>query len=86
MDEQSNVNIGSASNGSSAGLVIGIIVIIVIIILGGLYFWKQNNVSKIEDNNIDSVNTQSQADDTSSIEADLNSTDVDYVDAELNAS
>jgi len=88
MDEQNNVNMGSAPSNSSAGLIIGIIIILVIIILGGLYFWKQNAVDEeIRANEtVESINTQSESDDTSSIEADLNSTDVDYVDAELNAS
>ena len=88
MEEQNNVNIGSAPNNSSAGLIIGIIVILVIILLGGLYFWKQSAVDEemMTNETVESINTQSEADDTSSIEADLNSTNVDNLDAELNAS
>ena len=88
MDEQNNVNVeGAPSSGSSAGLITGIIVILAIIILGGLYFWKQSSINEImTDGTVESINTQSELDDTASIEADLNSTDVDNLDAELNAS
>jgi uncharacterized protein HemX len=88
MDEQNNVNVeGTSSSGSSAGLITGIIVILAIIILGGLYFWKQRSINEMmTDGTVESINTQSELDDTASIEADLNSTDVDNLDAELNAS
>ena len=53
--------------------------------LAGLYFWGQHMDNwKMMDN--DNIETKSQSDDTSSIEADLNSTNIDNVDAEVNAS
>lgn len=74
-------------NGSSAGPIIGVIVILAIIILGGLYFWSQraNNDVNVE-GIIEEIDTQSEADDTSSIEVDLDATDIENLDAELNAS
>jgi len=91
MDEQNNVNMGDAQSGGSAGPVIGIIVILVIIILGGLYFWNQRSSDIDIDENltsevIDSINTQSEEDTTSSIETDLNNTEIENLDAEINAS
>ena len=91
MDEQNNVNMDSTQNGGSAGPVIGIIVILVIIILGALYFWNQRSGDIDIDENmtsevIDSINTQSEDDSTSSIETDLNNTNIENLDAEINAS
>jgi len=90
--EQNNVNMGK-EGGGSAGLIIGVIVILAIIILGGLYFWGQRegndttiNDATITDEALESINTQSELDDTASIEADLDATDIENLDAELNAS
>ena len=90
--EQNNVNMDK-EGGDSAGPIIGIIVILVIIILGGLYFWSQRegndttiNDATITDEALESINTQSELDDTASIEADLDATDIENLDAELNAS
>ena len=86
--EQNNVmNMPPKEESNSAGPVIGIIVILVIIILAGLYFWSERaptQVVNMED--LDSINMQSESDEASAIEADLDSTDVENVDAELNAS
>ena len=69
----------------SAGPIIAVIVILAVIVLAGLYFWGQHMGGwKMMDN--DNIETQRQSDDTSSIEADLNSTNVDNIDAEVNAS
>lgn len=86
MDEQSNVNMNGASSGSSAGLIIGIIVLLAIVILGGFYFWNERADDMMTDQQVESINIQSEEDDTASIETDLNATDVDSLDAELNAS
>ncbi|MDP2641921.1 MAG: hypothetical protein Q8P21_01355 [bacterium] len=82
---QNNVNMGGGESGGSAGPVISVIVILAIIILGGLYFWNQRGAT---DNGaaLDDINTQSESDDTTSIEADLESTDIENLDAEINAS
>jgi hypothetical protein len=86
--EQNNVNVSGEKNGSSAGPIIAVIVILAIIILGGLYFWgeRSSDEATIENPSVDSINTQSEDDDTSSIEADLDATQIENVDAELNAS
>lgn len=88
MDEQqNNVNVGAGENAEgSAGLIIGVIVILAIIILGGLYFWNQRADDVTTDQTVESINTQSDSDAAAAIEADLNATDVENLDAELNAS
>jgi hypothetical protein len=84
---QTNVNINDGANGGSTGPIIGIIVILAIIILGGLYFWGQRaGETVIINESPEPLNAENERDDTSAIEADLESTDVDSVDADLNAS
>ena len=79
-----NMEGGNESNsGGSAGPVIGIIVILAIIILGGLYFWGQGGS---DTTTVEEINTESTSDDTASIEADLEDTNIEDVDSELNAS
>ena len=86
--EQNNVNaeVGKGGGGLS-GPIIGAIVILAIVILGGLYFWNQRAGEGVPtDEAIENINMQSGADDTDSIEADLDATDIENLDAELNAS
>jgi len=84
MDEQqNNVNVGVEEGGGSSGPIIGAIVILAIIILGGLYFWGQRASN---DAVIDEINRQSDSDEAAAIEADLDATDIENLDAELNAS
>jgi len=87
MDEQSNVNMDSTPNRGSSGPVIAIVVILVIIILGGFYFWSERveDEDMMTDKTMESINLQSGEDDTASIEADLNATKVENIDAQLNA-
>jgi hypothetical protein len=81
-------------NEGSLGPIVGIILILLVIILGGLYFWgervkKANTLSddaaqSMQDNqNIESITTQSSSDATADIEADLNATDIDSLDSNL---
>lgn len=95
--EQNNVNMEGNMGGTEAGVnsigpVVGIIVILVIIILGGLYFWNQRSVDNTATTKtetataLDAINAQSTADDTAAIETDLNSTQIENLDAQLNAS
>ena len=88
-------------NKSSIGSIIGTIIVIAIIILGGLYFWgKRIDEARLQKDLVSGENTQVEADenmeantiksvnssdDYSSIEADLNSTNLDNLDAELQA-
>ena len=74
-------------NGSSIGPIVGTIVILLIIVLGAFYFWGERKSSTPNvDNTVQDIKMQDKSDDTSSIEADLQSTDVESVDAQLNAS
>jgi hypothetical protein len=90
MEPNANLN----GDDKSVGPVIALIVILAIIVLGGLYFWGQradNGTTDIYGNPISTstdtsaIESQSDSDETASIEADLNSTNYD-IDSELNAS
>ena len=82
--EQNNVNAGTGEGGGGpSGPIIGTIVILAIVILGGLYFWNQRAGN---DTVIDEINTQNGSDEASAIEAELDATDIENLDAELNAS
>ncbi|MFA5888680.1 MAG: hypothetical protein WCW47_01165 [Candidatus Paceibacterota bacterium] len=84
-------------NKSSVGSIIATIIIIAIIILGGLYFWGkrlEENKSKedlitsftpgtTETNGTEATTSVSSSDDLNSIEADLNATVLDGLDADL---
>jgi len=67
-----------------------VVVILVIVVLGGLYFWNEQRtsteVAPESDATLDQINSQNQSDDTSSIEADLEATDIETIDSEINAS
>ena len=85
-------------NKSSIGSIIGTIIIITLIILGGLYFWgKRIEESKstqsltddttrmtIDDSEATAIKSLNSSDEVGSIEADLNSTNLDNLDSELN--
>jgi len=80
------------SNENSVGPVIAIIIILAMIILGGLYFWNERSNQPATSNEAlsgsleemtASIEKQSSSDETSSIEADLNNTNVDNLDSEL---
>ena len=80
---------------SSVGPFIGIIIVILVIILGGLYFWGQRvekNADEsiltgedtvTEDNSVEILETQSSSDEIADIEEDLNTTDLENLDREL---
>ncbi|MDO8569296.1 MAG: hypothetical protein Q7R89_00715 [bacterium] len=83
-EKQNNINVEAEEGEGSNGLIIGAIVILVIIILGGLYFWNQRAAS--DEAVINEINLQNNSDEAAAIEADLNATDIENLDAELNAS
>ncbi len=74
------------------GMVVALIVILALVVLGGPYFWGQRASTTetpapvVEDQATASIKAQGTGDDTSSLEDDLNSTDIDTLDAEINAS
>lgn len=72
---------------SSKGPLIAVIIILALIIIGGLYFLKERNSQITEmpvvpqrDQMAESLKVQGTSDDISSIEADLNSTNIDNLD------
>lgn len=69
------------SNEGSAGPIIGTIIILVVIVLGGLYFWGQRGDDV--DGTVESINVQSESDEIVDIEADLEDTDLDNLDLEV---
>ncbi len=76
---------------SSTGPAIAIVIVLAMIILGGFYFWGERSKSTdtileaTPEQMISAIETQSTSDESSSIEADLNSTELDNIDAELQA-
>jgi uncharacterized protein HemX len=88
-----------ATDKKSIGPIIGIAIIVVIIIFGGLYYWggKINNqelrnaqesitaeeISNQQDTSVESLQVQSTSDEITDIEADLDLTDLENLDAEL---
>lgn len=85
MDEQNNLN--PVEKNGSAGPIIAVIIIVALVILGGLYFWDQREDSAETTNGaLESINTQSELDNTASTETDSGATDTDNLDSEINAS
>jgi FlaG/FlaF family flagellin (archaellin) len=83
----------------SVGPVIATIIILVVVVLGGLYFWGQRTPSESNDiygnpvstqsestTDTSAIDTQSNSNNPASIDADLKSTDIDGLGAEINAS
>lgn len=87
-----NQNLGGLNgipDKKSKGPLIAVIVILFLIIIGGLYFLGQRmnksytaptDTSLTTDPVTDSMNTQSDSDDVSSIQADLNATNINSID------
>ncbi len=83
----------------SVGPIIGIAIIVIIIIFGGLYYWgAQINTQEIkdeqesltaeqiesqEDLSVKQLETQSTSDEIADIETDINATDLENLDQEL---
>ena len=83
-----NPNINEQKEGS-VGPVIGTIIILAVIVLGGLYFWGQRASDKVMDETqlnaiVEDITTQNESDAVTDIEADLNATDIDSIDREMN--
>ena len=71
---------------SSKGSLIATILVVAIIVVGALYFWSERGGDALEAQQLESINTQSDSDATLDIEADLEATDVDSVDYDLDES
>ncbi len=72
--------------GAGSGFLIATILLAAIIVIGAVYFWKARDNKMESDESLQTVQTQSDSDDTAAIEADLNATDVDGADYDLNES
>jgi len=92
MDSNTNMN-----GESSTGPVIATVIILAIILLGGLYFWGQRSTPSTDlygnsvgttpaDSSTAAIDTQGTSDDPNSIQADLDNTDTNTVDSQLNGS
>jgi hypothetical protein len=94
MDETNNMNMGGMppqEKSGSAGSLIAVVVVLAVIVAAALYFWRERgamdeNMDDLYNNNaaLETINAQSTSDEAASIEADLNATDVENVDYDLN--
>ena len=87
MDAPMNPNMnagGTAPRSSSTGFIIATLILLAVIVAGGMYFWQARAENSPEnDAALQEINSQSSSDETASIEADLNATDVNSVDYDL---
>lgn len=79
-----NPNIPRQSSGGT-GFIIATVILLAVIVAGALYFWKARD-TYTSPNNVQTIESQSNSDDTSAIETDLNATDVNSVDYDLDPS
>ena len=72
---------------SGAGFIIATVILLVVILVAAIFFWKaRSNGSFRGDAALEQIQNQSDSDTAAAIEADLNATDVDNVDYDLNES
>ena len=86
---------GGSPKQSQIGSIVGIIIIIAVLVLGGLYYWgvKLNDrgldtitgeeIENLPDEQLVDLQTQDTSNTVESIENDLNATDLEGLDAEL---
>jgi len=75
------------------GPIVGVVIIVIVLIFGGLYFWgakvskektmTAEEITAQEDVMLIKLKEQSESDEIADIEADLNATDLEGLDAEL---
>lgn len=78
-------------NGSSVWPLVAVVIVLALVIVGALFFWQSSETAEQETREeaeanalVELISTQSSSDTTPDLEADLNSTDVESIDAELN--
>lgn len=84
-----NMNPTTPSRSSSMGFVIATIILLAVIIAGAAYFWQARSAKVAPPTNdaaLNQIQNQSSSDDAASINADLNSTNVDNSDSDLDPS
>ena len=100
MDGEQNKNVDSKQGSKPVGGIIAVIIIVLIIILAGFYLLGDKTTGNRDavlpgatgeeimgtsDASLDALLETSASDDTSAIEADINSTELSMLDAELSA-
>jgi uncharacterized protein HemX len=83
MEPEQNTNMPPETR-SSAGPIIGAIIILAVILFGALFFWGERSENRALNEKLQEINTQSESDEVVDIEADLEATDVESVDYDLN--
>lgn len=81
---------------SSSGSLIGVVIIVIVLVAGGIYFWSSTINQDSEENVLPTIqsggdtdaivnqlNEQGSSDEVADIEADLNTTDLESLDSEL---
>ena len=75
------------------GPLVGIVIIIILLIIGGVYLWQSRTApetipqtSTSTDQVVEQLGQQSTSTDLADIEADVNATDLDSLDAEFDSS
>jgi hypothetical protein len=89
MDAPMNPNMNASSpapRSNSTGFIIATLVLLAVIVAGGIYFWRAHGDSAADNAALREIKSQSSSDDTASIEADLEATDVNSVDYDLDES
>lgn len=83
---------------STSGPLIGVAIIIIMLVAGGIYFWS-TTIDRVEEENkssapesmtdvdtiVNQLSTQGTSDEIADIEADLNTTELDNLDSELDS-
>lgn len=64
---------------SSAGVIVAVVILLAVLVIGGFYFWGERAST-----DAGRLYQGSTSDETADIEADLNATDVENVDYDLN--
>ena len=90
-NEQPDMDSGTNDQNQRLGPIVGVVIIIALIILGGLYMWNANrdNVTPeglpdvASDPVVQGLGSQGSTDGISSIESDLDTTDLDALDADF---
>ncbi|MBI2087092.1 MAG: hypothetical protein HYT69_02890 [Candidatus Zambryskibacteria bacterium] len=83
MDETNDNQSTIPQNGGGAWSLIAVMVVLALVIIGALFFWQRADDDSLENEQLESINTQSDSDAVSDIEADLDATDIENVDYNL---
>jgi len=70
---------------SGTGAIVGAIIVVIILVVGGLYFWGKQLSTDTDttDPQLEALQNTSASDEVADIEADISTTELDNLDAEL---